>query len=52
MSIRGKLTMAGTMNVDGEQLTGVFVECSIEELRSNRLNMYSEVEIKPVEKNK
>jgi hypothetical protein len=44
--MKGKLTVAGTMVVDGEELTGVFIECSKEEMRNHIHVLYSEVEIR------
>lgn len=41
--ICGKLIAAGTMEVDGEIMTGVFVETTIAELRDNRADIFEEV---------
>lgn len=42
--IRGKLVVAGTMTVDGEELTGVFVECTREAiLEAAKLPLYRDV---------
>jgi hypothetical protein len=43
--IHGYLTHAGTMIVDGEECTGVFVSCSVDELRNNKAPIYKDVEI-------
>ena len=34
--IKGKLTIIGNMEVEGEKLTGAFIECSKEELKAGR----------------
>jgi hypothetical protein len=47
--IRGHLLIVGTMNIDGEQLTGCFVECSVGELRNIRADLYRDVEIRASE---
>jgi hypothetical protein len=43
--LKGKLTVAGTMVVEGEILNGVFIECSTDELRNNIIRLYSDVEV-------
>jgi hypothetical protein len=40
--ITGEIIVAGTVNIDGEKLTGVFVECDTSELQNNRKMMYKE----------
>jgi hypothetical protein len=44
--IKGKLINAGTMNVEGELLNGIFIECSTDELRNNVHCLYQEVEVR------
>jgi hypothetical protein len=39
--IKGKLSVIGRMEIDGEELTGAFVECSEEELKEN-VNLFCE----------
>jgi hypothetical protein len=43
--LKGKLTVAGAMVVEGEMLNGVFIECSTDELRNNIVMLYSDVEV-------
>ena len=46
--IKGKLLIAGTMNIDKEELTGVFVECDIKTLRENPVScLYEECFVIP-----
>ena len=39
--VTGKVLVIGAMTVDGEQLTGMFIECSVDNLRKGR-NMFAE----------
>jgi hypothetical protein len=41
--IRGELLKAGTMEIDGEQLTGVFIEMPKEILAENKIPIYKDV---------
>ncbi len=34
--IKGKLAIIGEMKIDDEDLTGAFIECSVEELKAGR----------------
>jgi hypothetical protein len=34
--IKGKLAIIGEMKIDDEELTGAFIECSVEELKAGR----------------
>ena len=44
--MKGRVIIAGTMQVDGEELTGVFVEVKKEELKAHAGNIvYRNVEI-------
>jgi hypothetical protein len=46
--INGRLLMVGTMEIDGEQMTGCFVECSTKELQEHPVSMiYKNCTIKP-----
>ena len=47
--IKGQVIRAGTMDVNGETITGVFVECEISELRDNEKILYEIVNLLPVE---
>ncbi len=45
----GELVRVGTMNVSGEELTGYFVQTTVEELRAvRRLPIYRRVEIREI----
>ncbi len=46
--MKGKILIIGDMNVDGENLTGCFVECSVDELKEGKNMFAEEVEIIPV----
>ncbi len=46
--LKGKLTIAGTMDVDGEELTGIFIEIPVEELKINKMMIYNNVEVRPL----
>ena len=43
--IKGTFIAAGAMSINGEALTGVFVECTPEQLMLSRLPIYREVTI-------
>jgi len=48
--VQGEILIMGDMTVNGEHLTGVFIECTVEELRASK-NMFSErVEIVSADK--
>jgi hypothetical protein len=47
--IKGKLLIAGTMNIDNEELTGVFIECDVKTLQENPTSsLYKECAVIPV----
>jgi hypothetical protein len=49
--IRGHVTNIGTMEVDGETQTGIFVEVTRADLKDQGLNLFcKDVEIKVIEK--
>ena len=48
MKLRGKLIIAGTMQIDGDVVTGVFIETTEAALQCN-LPLYREVEVAEVE---
>ena len=50
--MKGKIVVIGDMNVDGEELRGVFVECSVEELRGGRNLFGEEVKIEAINTSK
>ena len=39
--IKGRFAIIGTMEIDGEELTGAFIECSKEELKKGT-NLFCE----------
>jgi len=41
ITIQGRLAIIGTMEIEGEELTGAFVECTEEELKEGR-NLFDE----------
>jgi len=45
MSIKGKLVVAGTMEVGCEVMRGVFVECDEADLAAADISMYGDVEV-------
>ena len=46
MGIKGRAVAFGTMNIDNYELTGVFVECSVDELKDqSKLHFNENVEI-------
>lgn len=48
--LNGHVTVVGTMIVSGEELTGVFVECSMDELRQYARNLvYQDVTVSPAQ---
>jgi len=47
--MKGKVVAIGDLNIDGEDLQGVFIECTVEELRGGRNMFAEEVEILPAE---
>jgi hypothetical protein len=46
MSIKGKLVVAGTMEVGCEVMRGVFVECDVTDLAAADISMYGDVEVR------
>jgi hypothetical protein len=46
--IRGRIVAAGDLEVNGEQITGVMVECTREELKNNRSNIIEIVEVRKI----
>lgn len=52
MKVVGKLVRAGTMEVSGEEVTGIFIEMPVDVLRAIRhLPMYREVTVETVSEN-
>lgn len=48
--IKGRVVCAGDICVDGTMITGLFVECSLSDLRDNKNLVYSDVEVNHAEK--
>ena len=48
--INGKLIIVGEIEIDGEKLTGAFVECSVGELKKGRELFYEHVTISASQK--
>ena len=40
-----KPLIMGTMNIDGEELTGIFLQCDVRELKSHSILFAEEVEL-------
>jgi hypothetical protein len=49
MSIKGRCVVAGTMEVDGDQMDGLFIEVPMAVLRNSKNLIYCDVEVRAAE---
>ena len=46
--LKGRLTCAGELNVGGEVMTGIFIECAPKDLRDHAKILYCDVKVQAV----
>ena len=49
MCLKGRCVIAGTMDVDGETMDGLFIEAPVAVLRNSRNLVYCDVEVRAAE---
>lgn len=47
--LKGRLCSAGNLNVDGDNVIGIFIECSREDLRNHSKMLFTDVEVRPAD---
>jgi len=50
MCIKGRCVVAGTIDVDGETMDGLFIEVPMAILRNSKNTLYCDVEVRVAEK--